>query len=333
MTPVMGASFTKMTKITVAIPAYNAEPYLQEAIDSVLAQTCKPHEIIVVNDGSHDRTEEIALSYGSSIRYIKQENQGLSGARNTAIREASGDWIAFFDSDDVMLPEKLERQVKAIEDNPNLVLVYSAFTYLYENGSTYEMAAFPARQLWPALRYRTPILPSTSVIRRSALLDVGCFNAVPAEDWDLWLRLVRRYSSQVFQEVPESLILYRQVENSLSKRILNIASGSMEMLDETLVRDLSGIRKIVWKRRIEAKILFNVSVAMRENQNERYWAYAVESLLQWPFFGVIVPFDRYVIIANMVYKKLTSRRWDLGYWWPIRRCREELQEARRNARK
>jgi glycosyltransferase involved in cell wall biosynthesis len=169
MTPVMGANFTKMTKITVAIPAYNAEPYLREALDSVLAQTCKPHEIIVVNDGSHDRTEEIALSYGSSIRYIKQENQGLSGARNTAIREASGDWIALFDSDDVMLPEKLERQTRVIEENPNLMLVYSAFTYLYENGSTYEMAAFPARKLWPALRYRTPILPSTSVIRRSAL--------------------------------------------------------------------------------------------------------------------------------------------------------------------
>jgi hypothetical protein len=107
----------------------------------------------------------------------------------------------------------------------------------------------------------------------------------------------------------------------------------MEMLDQTLVRDLSGIRKLVWKRRIEAKILFNVSVAMRENQNERYWAYAIESLVQWPFFGVVVPFDRYVIIANMVYKKFTSRRWDLRYWWPIRRCREELQEARRSSRK
>src|SRR6202020_1247775 len=136
----------------VAIPAYNAELFLRAALDSVLAQTVQPYEIIVVNDGSTDRTEEIALSYGSHIRYIKQENQGLSGARNTAIHAASGDWIALFDSDDLMAPQKLAKQTAAIEANPNLILVYSAFTYLNPDGSTYETPVFPAKNLWPALR-------------------------------------------------------------------------------------------------------------------------------------------------------------------------------------
>src|ERR1700689_5366317 len=95
-----------MTKISVVIPAYNAEPHLRATLESVLAQTVQPYEIIVVNDGSTDRTEQIALSYVPRIRYIKQENQGLAGARNTGIHAAVGEWIALLDSDDLVVPEK-----------------------------------------------------------------------------------------------------------------------------------------------------------------------------------------------------------------------------------
>ncbi len=313
-----------MIRMSVAIPAYNAEPYLREALDSVLAQTYKPHEIILVNDGSTDRTEEIALSYGNSIRYIKQANQGLAGARNTAIREATGDWVAFFDSDDIMRPDKLFSQAAAIEANSNLILVYSGFSFLYPDGRTEEMAAFPAKDLWPALRYRTPILPSTSVVRRSALVEVGGFRSVLTEDWDLWIRLVRRYSAKAFQEVPKSLILYRQVESSLSKKFMKMASGNMYMLNNMTLEDLSGISKTVWRRKIEAKIYFNLSIAMRENMDERYWAFAIESMMRWPFFGKIVPSDRYPVVANMLYKRLLNFRPSFRYWWPVRRCREEI---------
>jgi len=318
-----------MIKISVAIPAYNVELYLRQALDSVLAQTCKAHEIILVNDGSTDRTEEIALSYGNSIRYIKQANQGLAGARNTAISAATGDWIAFFDSDDVMMPDKLCSQIAVIEANPSLVLVYSAFSYLYPDGRTQKTTAFPAKDLWPALRYRSPILPSTSVVRRSALLDVGGFRSVTTEDWDLWLRLVRRYTSRAFQEVPQSLILYRQVDSSLSKKFMNMSRGSMYMLDNVTLEDLSGLAKSVWRRKIEAKIYYNLSVVLREDLDERYWAFAIESILRWPFFGKVVPFYRYVVIANMLYKKLFNFRMSSRYWWPVRRCREELLGSNR----
>jgi glycosyltransferase involved in cell wall biosynthesis len=314
-----------MTKISVAVPAYNAEPFLRAALDSVLAQTVQPHEIIVVNDGSTDRTEEIALSYGSQIRYIKQENQGLSGARNTAIHVATGDWIALFDSDDVMTPQKLAKQIAVIEANPELVLVYSAFTYLNSDGSTSETTAFPAKDLWPALRYRTPILPSTTIIRRSALLEVGVFNKVLTEDWDLWFRLIRRYSAKAFQEVPESLLLYRQGENNLSRKYMNMARGRAQMLDTFLLDGLTGLSRIIWKRRIEAKIYYTVAVEMREHQDERYWAFAVESLLRWPFSGKIVPARRYVIVANMLHKKLRNFSFSFRYWWPVRRCGEIIR--------
>jgi glycosyltransferase involved in cell wall biosynthesis len=319
-----------MTKISVAIPAYNAELYLRQALDSVLTQACKAYEIILVNDGSTDRTEEIALSYGSNIRYVKQTNQGLAAARNTAIREASADWIAFFDSDDIMMPDKLCKQSAAIEANPDLILVYSAFTYLFTDGKTQEIAAFPAKDLWPTLRYRTPILPSTSVIRRSALLEVGGFRSVMTEDWDLWVRLVRRYTSKAFQEVPQSLILYRQVDNSLSKKFMNMTRGNMDMLNNVTLEDLSGISKIIWRRKIEAKIYYSHSIALRDNFDERYWAFAIESILMWPFFGKVVPLHRYLVMANMLYRKILNFQLRFRYWWPLRRCREELLSTNRS---
>jgi glycosyltransferase involved in cell wall biosynthesis len=314
-----------MTKISVVIPAYNAELHLRATLESVFAQTTQPYEIIVVDDGSTDRTEEIALSYGSKIRYLKHPNQGPSKTRNAGIAVALGDWIALLDSDDVMIPEKLRKQVAVIEANPDLVVVYSAFTYLYPDGSTKETSAYPATQLWPAIRYRTPILPSTSVIRRSALLEIGGFKTIPTEDWDLWFRLIRRYSAKGFRDIPESLLLYRQWENNLSKRHIPMARGAMEMLDTLLLDGLSGLRRILWRRRIEAKIYYNVAIGMREQGDEQYWAFAVQSLLSWPLWGKIVPLHRYTVILNMLYRKLKAFKLSYRYWWPIRRCREDLR--------
>ena len=94
---------------------------------------------------------------------------------------------------------------RPLQANPRLVVVYSAFDYLYEDGTRLFFPAFPASELWPALRYRSPILPSTATILRGALLDAGGFRKVFIEDWDLWFRLVRRHSAAAFQELPECL--------------------------------------------------------------------------------------------------------------------------------
>ncbi len=311
-----------MTKISVVIPAYNSELYLREALDSVLNQSSKADEIIVVNDGSTDSTEEIALSYGDRIRYIGQENQGLSGARNTGIREATGDWIALFDSDDVMLPEKLSQQLAVIEANPELVVVYSAFTYLYPDGTKVRGSVFPARNLWPALRYRTPILPSTSIIRRSVLLEVGGFNKIATEDWDLWFRIVRQYSANAFQEVSDSLLLYRQREDSLSRKFIALAAAAFHQLDTSLLDGLFGFSKIIWRRRIEARFYYKLAVSLRESGDARYWGFAIESFLKWPVWGRIVPFHRYRVFAHMLYKRLLNFRFNVRYWWPGRGCTE-----------
>lgn len=164
--------------VSVVIPAYNAEKCLGETLASVLAQTRPADEILVIDDGSQDDTEKIAKSFGSSIRYIRQANQGIAGARNTGIREARSEWIALLDHDDLMLPDKLQKQMSIIESHPELSVVYSSFDAFYPDGSTKHVAAFPADKLWPAIRYRTPILPSAAIIRRSALEEVGGFRNV-----------------------------------------------------------------------------------------------------------------------------------------------------------
>ena len=314
-----------MTKITIAIPAYNAEACLRETLESALAQTYPAYEILVVDDGSKDRTEEIARSFGDRIRYIRQENQGIAGARNTAIREAKGDWIAFLDHDDLILPEKLQKQVAVIEANPNLVVVYSAFAYLYVDGTTKVVAAFPARDLWPALRYRTPILPSTSIIRRSALLEIGGFQKLYCvDDWNLWFRLVRRYSVASFQELPESLTLYRWWENNESKNFMPMAKASLELLDTLLLEDLKGFKKKVWRRMIEARIYYSLALSLRDANNDRAWEYAIESFLKWPFFGKALTPYRYKVFAHMLWTRVCNFRLSFRYWWPLRRCRENL---------
>src|ERR1700679_3495228 len=314
-----------MTKISIAIPAYNSEFCLRETLESALNQTHPAHEILVVDDGSTDRTEEVARSFGDRIRYIKQQNQGIAGARNTAIKEATGDWIAFLDHDDLILPTKLEKQLAIIEANPDLVVVYSAFTYLYTDGTTKLIPAFPSAKLWPALRYRTPILPSTSIIRRSALQEIGGFvQLYCVDDWNMWFRLIRRYSASASKVNPEGLTMYRWWRNNISGNFMPVAEAVLGLLDTVLLQDLKGFKKAIWKRRIEARIYYSLAVSLREIQNERYWEFAIESLLKWPFCGTMITPHRYVVLAHMLATRIRSFSFSFRYWWPVRRCREDL---------
>ena len=114
-----------ISKVSVAIPTYNRAHYICETIDSVLVQTYKDYEIIVVDDGSTDNTREILKRYGGKIKYFYQANQGQASAWNYAVSQSSGEYIAFLDDDDLWFPEKLERQVEVLDKNPDLGFVCS----------------------------------------------------------------------------------------------------------------------------------------------------------------------------------------------------------------
>src|SRR3989338_149331 len=114
-----------MLKVSVIIPTYNRPQYLLLAIESVLKQTFQDFEIIVTGDGAPDSTRVMVEKYKDKVRFVNQEHMGISAARNNGIRYATGEWIAFLDDDDIWLPEKLKRQIDAIERHPEIAMVGS----------------------------------------------------------------------------------------------------------------------------------------------------------------------------------------------------------------
>lgn len=308
--------------ISVVIPAYNAEACLRATLESALAQTYPAHEILVVDDGSKDETAAVTRSFGDRVRLISQANQGIAGARNTGIREATGEWIAFLDHDDLMRPEKLAKQIAVARSKEALQVVYSAFEYLYTDGSTKLLPVFPARELWPAIRYRTPILPSTSIVRRSALLEIGGFQTIyVVDDWHLWFRMIRRFGTGAFQEMPEALTLYRWWENNESRNFMPMLRASLELLDMLLLEDLQGMRCALWKRKCEARLYHRTAMSLRDAGSDRSWEYAVESFLRWPLPAKMFPAPRFRVLAHMLWTRLRHPRLSFRYWWPVRRCR------------
>ena len=184
-------------QLTVIIPTYNRGWILKEAIDSVLTQDYKDFELIVVDDGSTDNTSEILASYGNDIKVLFQENKGVSAARNRGIAEASGQFIAFIDSDDLWLPQKLSTQVEFFNQTPDALIC-----------QTEEVWIRKGKRVNPKMRHKKPsgmifepslelclVSPSAVMIRRVLFDRVGAFDVtLPAcEDYDLWLRISCRF--------------------------------------------------------------------------------------------------------------------------------------------
>lgn len=184
--------------MSVIIPAYNASRYIGEALDSVFAQTFKDYETVVVNDGSADTPalEQVLAAYDDRIVYLKQENQGVSKARNTGIHYARGQFIALLDSDDRWEPGFLQQQVSMFQSNPNLDLVFSdsiLFGATPLNGRRF-MSVYPSSRpvtLAKLLNGDATVITSCVVARKTALLEAGLFDETRhySEDFDLWCRM------------------------------------------------------------------------------------------------------------------------------------------------
>ena len=162
---------TSSNLISVLIPAYNAGLYLHEAIDSAFAQTHRPVEVIVVDDGSEDETRAVAERYGERIRFTREEHRGAGAARNTAVELATGEYLAFLDADDRFLPEKLERQLAALDTDPGLDMV---FGHVREFVSP-ELPTDVQASIRPPAAPSPWTTPNLMLIRRGAFDRVGPF--------------------------------------------------------------------------------------------------------------------------------------------------------------
>jgi len=192
--------------VTVMITVFNAEAYLAEAIDSVLQQTHSWIELVVLDDGSTDASGEIAQSYGSALRYTRQENGGMGAARNSAIALATGAYFSFLDSDDRFRPEKIERQVAILEADPSIDMVFGHMTE-FVSPDLDEASATLLREPVHDLPWRTPNL---MLIRRDAFARVGPFSnelrVGIGVDW--YTRAIERGLKEA---VPPDIVLERRL--------------------------------------------------------------------------------------------------------------------------
>jgi glycosyltransferase involved in cell wall biosynthesis len=208
-----------MPKVSVVIPAYNSMKYLPETVDSVLGQTFIDFEILIINDGSTDNIcEWFTQIKDPRVKLISQENKGLSGARNTGIANAQGEYIAFLDADDLWEPSKLEKQVFCLDNNPEVGLVHTWMLLIDEHSQSTGRVLKSNLEgyVWEKLLERNSIACPSVIVRRSCLDIVGGFdpNLRSVEDWDMWIRLSRHYR---FAAIQEPLAYYRQLSSSMSK--------------------------------------------------------------------------------------------------------------------
>ena len=197
MLPSVKEQTPKTPLVSVVIPTYNRSAMIGECLESVLGQTYPSFEVIVVDDGSTDGTEDVVRRY-PSVRYVWQRNQERSAARNRGIALAQGRYVAFLDSDDLWLPDKLSDQVAYMEQHPEAGMVHSACRVMAVTGRAEQYAqraSHPPRDVFWDMLEGNPVVSATPLIRRKVLAQVGGFSdeVIPMEDFDLWLRIAYRH--------------------------------------------------------------------------------------------------------------------------------------------
>lgn len=224
--------------VSVIVPAYDVAEFIGEALDSVLAQTFTDYEIIVVNDGSPDTEalERALKPYLSRIVYLKQENRGVSAARNTGIAAAHGSLIAFLDGDDTWLPNYLEVQVARIQADPSIDVLYPNVMMFGDSSEAGEdfMAICPSsgEVTFERLLLQECNVSNCSIARRETIVRAGLFDESlrSVEDFDLWLRVIKNGGRIVYHR--DVLARYRRRPGSLTADPIWLSKHILRVLEK-----------------------------------------------------------------------------------------------------
>lgn len=243
---------TPMPEVSVILPTYNRAKTLHRAIQSVLNQTFGDFELIIVDDGSTDDTEEAIKAFRDNrIKYIKcKENKGAPVARNTGIGLAEGEYVAFQDSDDEWLPEKLEKQMKIFETTPiNVGIVYTAFWQKKDNSQIYIPYASVKQKegdIHTELLKESFIGLPTVVIRKKCFEKAGMFdeNLPRLQDWELVIRLAKHYN---FRFIDEPLVTAYYLPDSITAN-RSVHIKALEIILTKHFEDFAKDKKILAKR-------------------------------------------------------------------------------------
>jgi len=298
-----------MYSVSVIIPAYNCERYIEEAVQSVLAQTYRDYELIIIDDGSTDRTRERVRPFSAmkNVRILAQKNSGPSRARNRGIQASGGKYCAFLDSDDVMMPERLQMQVAAMEKRKDVGMIYSDLMTFNETGIVHRTKkAFTrpyAGEVLDKLVLGNFITTSTVMARRECLEKVGLFDERMnhSEDYKMWLQMARAYAIE-YLDVP--LTKYRYQPAGLSSNRITMSTSSYEVVKEFWEDNKEYRRKhSVLCRKSLANQLVNIGHAYwccgRNGESARILA---RSVLTYPLIK-----ETYKVMAKMMLGVLRRR--------------------------
>jgi glycosyltransferase involved in cell wall biosynthesis len=236
-----------MALISVIIPVYNSQNTIKDTIESVLNQSFTDFELIIINDGSPDASlDVIGQVKDERIRVFSYPHAGANASRNRGVDRAKGDYISFLDADDLWTPDKLECQLKALQDNPEAAVAYSWTNCIDESGNFLRRGSYCS---FSGEVYAQLLLidflenGSNPLIRREALTTVGKFDQslTHAEDWDMWLRLAASYP---FVAVPSPQILYRVSADSASNNLAKMEADCLRVIERAFAHASPSIQHL-----------------------------------------------------------------------------------------
>ena len=253
-----------MPRISVIIPTYNRADMVGDAIQSVLGQTYFDWELIIVDDGSTDNTDDVVAGHKDErIRYIYQDNRKLPGARNTGIRAARGQYVAFLDSDDLFLPDKLKGQIAFLEGRPELGVVAGGFVEVDKNLHTLrEMKPWEKQPTLaiPAIGCSiVPFVPAPlwSAMSGSRKWVCSMKPCLTMEDWDLWLRM--SYAGCRMDWLEEPVCYYRIHGGNMVRHARLMKAGMLTMFDKLFAQSELPVEVLAMRDQIYANVYLNAA--------------------------------------------------------------------------
>lgn len=271
-------------KVSVIIPTYNRASMIIECIESVFNQIFTDFEIIIVDDGSSDNTEAVLRPYLDRITYIRQENKGNAAARNTGIEVAKGEFVAFLDSDDLWLPDKLEKQVRYLEDHPDIDMVCGNGV-IFGNTKDAGRLLIPNKRAKPLEKngvtlkgdfMKSSVRCSTIVIKKGVLEELGGFDANlrVCVDGDFSLRFLTKYRAAFMNE---PLIRYRKHNDNISANREQRLLHSIKLINK-LLTDNPELENVIGTENINKRLAYRYYRLTKTYMKKKKMAEARESI-------------------------------------------------------